>query len=100
MKTPKAPEVMTEPSVVTNGSADGNPKQRIPCVPVELPDTWDCSSSDLDIQFGDFPPRPMEILKESDDPTSKTSSGEIPFRRVGKKEWKGKIKTNLEQVVI
>ena len=29
-----------------------------------------------------------------------TSSGEIPFRRVDKKEWKGKIKTNLEQVVI
>ena len=92
MKTPKA-EVNTEPSVVTNGS-----KERIPSVPVEFPDAWD--SSDLDIQFGDFPPRPMEVLKESDDPTSKTSSGEIPFRRVDKKEWKGKIKTNLEQVVI
>ena len=72
--------------------------ERIPSVPVEFPDAWD--SSDLDIQFGDFPPRPMEVLKESDDPTSKTSSGEIPFRRVDKKEWKGKIKTNLEQVVI
>ena len=34
------------------------------------------------------------------EPTPKTSSGEIPFRKVGKKEWKGKIKTNLEQVVI
>ena len=97
MKTPKA-EVNTEPSVVTNGSAEGQPKQRIPSVPVELPSAWD--SSHLDIQFGDFPPRPVEVLKESDDPTSKTSSGEIPFRRVDKKEWKGKIKTNLEQVVI
>ena len=34
------------------------------------------------------------------EPTPKTSSGEIPFRKVGKKEWKGRIKTNLEQVVI
>ena len=99
MKTPaKAAEVNTEPSVVTNGSAEGQPKQRIPRVPVELPDAWD--SSHLDIQFGDFPPRPVEVLKESDDPTSKTSSGEIPFRRVDKKKWKGKIKTNLEQGVI
>ena len=40
------------------------------------------------------------VRPDCPEPTSRSSSGEIPFRRVGKKEWKGKIKTNLEQVVI
>ena len=94
MKTPKAPEVMTEPSVVTNGSADGNPKQRIPCVPVELPDTWDCSSSDLDIQFGDFPPRPVGVPKESEyqsKPLARVASTSPKFGQISRKEWRGEL---------
>ena len=95
MKTPaKAAKVNTEPSVVTNGSADGNPKQRIPCVPVELPDTWDCSSSDLDIQFGDFPPRPVEVPKESEYPSkplARVASTSPKFGQISRKEWRGEL---------
>ena len=86
MKTPKA-EVNTEPSVVTNGS-----KERIPSGPVELPDAWD--SSHLDIQFGDFPPRPVEVLKESDDPSKtleRVASNSPKFGQISRKEWRGEL---------
>ena len=87
MKTPKAPEVMTEPSVVTNGS-----KERIPSGPVELPDAWD--SSHLDIQFGDFPPRPVGVPKESEyqsKPLARVASTSPKFGQISRKEWRGEL---------
>lgn len=93
MKTPaKAAKVNTEPSVVTNGSAEGQPKQRIPRIPVELPDAWD--SSHLDIQFGDFPPKPVEVPKESEYQSKtleRVASNSPKFGQISRKEWRGEL---------
>ena len=66
--------------------------QRIPSVPVEFSDALD--SSDLDIQFGDFPPRPVEVPKESEYPSkplARVASTSPKFGQISRKEWRGEL---------